>query len=349
MPQIGAGRPHDPLDDDDFPRTVRVRDILVIPSPGHRADPQVWLDYRAVDAAVDLGGGVILERLSDDDVAEEVIHASFPRGLHHEAIRQFGQLYSFWREVPEDEWADQSFFNWDPAHHLSQAVAISRFVLDNAHGFEFAGRVIDRSDGRRRIAPLTGHDGRTAYRSRKDRFWFTHQEADELGVLLDHYRGVKDDLPERVGRALWQAERSCYSRYINEVATSIVTGFEALVNTGRAEPATAQFTSRAKALADELGFETSKSYWNWVYDVRSRIVHGAEGQLVAPAGWDETDAEPPQDVAKIAKAQDVLRGAIRRAIEDADFRAAFASDESVRLRWPLPRKRRLSRRILSHF
>jgi len=31
--------------------------------------------------------------------------------------------------------------------------------------------------------------------------------------------------------------------------------------------------------------------------------------LVAPTGWDETDADPPPHVAKIAKAQDVLRSA----------------------------------------
>lgn len=345
MPQIGAGPPDELLDAEDFPRTIRVRDILVIPSPGHRADPQEWLDHPAVDAAVDLGNGVYLERLTGDDVAEQVIHASIPRGLNFDATRQFGQLYSFWREVPEGEWEQPSFFNWDPDAHLSQAVAISRLVLDNAHGFEFAGRVFDRSDGRRRIAPLTGHEGRVVYRTRKSRFWFTTQEAAELSALLAQYRRCHDALPDRVRRALWQVDRGCYSRYITEAATHIVTGFEALVNTGRAEPATVQFTRRARALADELGIETSGRYWSWVYDVRSRIVHGAEGRLVAPVGWDETDAEPPADVAKIAKAQNVLRAAVRRAIEDQAFRDVFDSDESVRLRWPLPRRRRVWRRL----
>jgi len=32
---------------------ARVRDVLVIPSPGHRADEQAWLDYPAVEDAVD--------------------------------------------------------------------------------------------------------------------------------------------------------------------------------------------------------------------------------------------------------------------------------------------------------
>ncbi len=49
---------------------------------------------RAIDGPVDLGNGVMLERLRADDVAEQVIHASLPRGLRHEPTRQFGQLYS---------------------------------------------------------------------------------------------------------------------------------------------------------------------------------------------------------------------------------------------------------------
>jgi len=74
-------------------------------------------------------------------------------------------------------------------------------------------------------------------------------------VLLDQYRACRDELPARVGRALWQADRSWYSRYINEAATSIVIGLESLVNTGRGEPATAQFTNRSKQLSDELGLD----------------------------------------------------------------------------------------------
>lgn len=349
MPQIGAGRPDELLEEEDFPRTNRVRDVLVIPSPGHRADEQEWLDNAAVEDAIDLGNGVFIERLRADDLAEEVIHASIPRGLLFDATRSFGQLYSFWREVPEADWEQSSLFNWDPSGAISEAIALSRFVLDNAHSFEFAGRVFDRTDSRRRIAPLTGHDGRIAYRTRKDRFWFTAADAQELRVLLDHYRACRDELPARVRRALWQADRSCYSRYINEAATSIVIGLESLLNTGRSEPTTAQFTNRSKQLADELGIETSRRYWHWVYDARSRIVHGAEGMLVAPTGWDESDADPPPDVAKIAKAQDVLRSVIRKAIEDEDFRAAFASGGTVRTRWPLPSRRAWWRRAVSGF
>jgi hypothetical protein len=64
---------------------------------------------------------------------------------------------------------------------------------------------------------------------------FTPAEAEELRGVLDQYRAVKDGLPERVGRSLWHADRSCYCRYIHEAVTNIVTGLEALLNTGEDE------------------------------------------------------------------------------------------------------------------
>jgi Apea-like HEPN len=341
VPEIGAGRPPDAEDWDEpeFPEMEVVRDVLVIPSPGHQADPDEWMEHPEVDEAVDLGNGVMLERLrriDDDDLAEQVIHASLPRGLNFEPTRQFGQLYSFWREIPEDEWNGQRMHAWDPTRAIVEAVAISRLVLDNGHSYEFAGRVFDRNDGRRRIAPLTGFDGRTAYRARKSRFWFTEPEAFELRRLLDRYRAVKETLPDRVERALGQAERSAQSRYITDAVAHIATGLEALLNTNEDEEITKQFVKRSRQLADELGIEgTSNTYWNWVYTKRSEAVHGAESTLVAPGGWYESDAEPPADVRKIAKAQDVLRAAIRRAIEDNEFRAVFVDDDAIAARWPL--------------
>lgn len=49
----------------------------------------------------------MLERLRGDeaDLAEQVIHAALPRGQNFEPVRQFGQMYSFWRDVPVREWS----------------------------------------------------------------------------------------------------------------------------------------------------------------------------------------------------------------------------------------------------
>jgi hypothetical protein len=337
VPQIGAGQPGDLEDEDEFPRVVLVRDVLVVPSPGHRANEQDWLDNPPVEEAVDLGNGVFVGRLRGDDseLPDQVMDASSAAGINYRPTRQFGQLYSFWREIPRDEWDGPKMHSWDATQAIGEALALSRFVLDNAHSFEFAGRVLDRSDGHRRIACSLGYDGRIAYRVRKDRFWLTTAEAEELRQLLAQYRAVKKALPDRVRRTLWHADRSCYCRYIHEAVGNIVTGFEALLNTGEDEPIAAQFVKRSQALAAELGVETSRSYWSWVYDVRSKAVHGADARLVVPAGWDETTGDPPRDVARVAQAQDVLRHALRKAIEDEGFRGVFQSEDSIRRRFPL--------------
>jgi hypothetical protein len=185
--------------------------VLVVPSPGHRANDRDWLDHPPVEDAVDLGDGVFLERLrgDDSDVPDQVMDASSARGFHFEPIRQFGQLYAFWLEVPLDEYEEHGYA-WDPTNVVAEAIALSRFVLDNAHGFEFVGRVIDRSDGYRKIASTLSYDRRIAYRTRKDRFWLTTGDAEELRRLLDRYRAVREMLPDRVKRALWHADRSCY-------------------------------------------------------------------------------------------------------------------------------------------
>jgi hypothetical protein len=73
-----------------------------------------------------------------------------------------------------------------------------------------------------------------------------------------------------------------------------------VLNTGEEESIAAQFVKRSHALATELAIETSRSYWSWAYDVRSKAATGAEAQLVVPAGWDETAGDPPPDVVQIA-------------------------------------------------
>lgn len=310
-----------------------VRDVLVVPSPGHHVEDDDWMNSPPAAGPVRLGNGVVVERLIDD-TADQVIAASIPAGLNFAATRQFGQLYSFWRRVPRAEY-EADLYAWDTSRAISEAIALSRLVIDNAHCAEFAGRVIDRADGHRKIVPLLGLDGRVAYRARNDRSWLTTDEAGALRTLLERYRAVKHDLPDRVRRGLWHADRSSFCRYLTEAVTNIVTGLEALLNTGDDEPVTAQFVKRSQRLAAELGTDTSRTYWSWVYDVRSKAVHGDEVTLVAPPGWTESSGDLPLDVARVAKAQDVLRAAIRRSIEDDAFCAAFASDEAVRQIWPL--------------
>jgi hypothetical protein len=46
--------------------------------------------------------------------------------------------------------------------------------------------------------------------------------------------------------------------------------------------------------------------------------------------------EEQDALADIARLQDLLRVAVRRALEDDGFRRLFADDDTIRDRWPLP-------------
>jgi hypothetical protein len=48
-----------------------------------------------------------------------------------------------------------------------------------------------------------------------------------------------------------------------------------------------------------------------------------------------TDGEQRAAVERVAKPQDALRAVLRKAITDPEFRAIFASDDSIRELWPV--------------
>lgn len=313
---------------------ARVRDILIVPTDDRFRDLPEWETHPPAGwdgVPADLGDGITIQRLETAE-AETVMDASAPAGKDFHPARQFGQLCSFVREVGEEEY-EEAPYACDGVGALGDTVALSRLVLDNAYCSEFAARVVEEN-GDITIIPISSYEERLAYRLREERFWLTVEEAAQLAALRDAYRAVSGALPDRVSRALWHAERSTHTRYLHEAVTQIVTGLEALLKTERHE-ATRQFTVRAPALAAELGFEPTGVDWAAVYAARSDASHGARVELFAPAGHAAGGAPPLEAVAQVAGAQDVLRTAVRKAIEDTDFRASFADDEAVRGRWPL--------------
>lgn len=107
---------------------VRARDLIVcagdpsldVPIEEVYAHPPIgWDRHPGVDDerfgetvdAIDLGGGIFIEEL-DRDTAELVMNACTPRGHYFVPVRQFGQRYSFVKEVPLDE-LEHRHFAWD--------------------------------------------------------------------------------------------------------------------------------------------------------------------------------------------------------------------------------------------
>lgn len=173
---------------------------------------------------------------------------------------------------------------------------------------------------------------KTAYRARSDRDWLDGPEAEELAALLTDYWASR--LPERVDRALWRSEEGVGVQFLEPMVPFLTGGLEALLKTER-HRSTKQFTERVPVLAAEVGVEgVDAVLCEDIYNGRSAWVHGAPVQLFNPnasrsPGKPGPDPEMREVLARVALLQDTLRRAIRRAIEDPDFRARFRDDEQI--------------------
>jgi len=283
-----------------------------------------------------LARGLTLQRL-DHELGEAVMNACSPRGHYFVPVRQFGPMYSFVLDVDASE-LEARRWTWDTAGVIQEAVAMSRLVLDNGYSTDYAARVFDYASGEQQIMPAITR--RPSYRLRRTRDWLTHSEADEFTELVSSYWEVRDAMPERVTHALWQAEYAAAVRWLDIIGPLLVIAFEALVNTSK-QLVTRQFQERVPAVTAEAGAPLSKSLCTWMYDARSRWVHGSRVPLyrrpqTKGEAWEgPTDTEQQAALERIATTQDSLRAVLRRCIEDADFRAVFASEEGIRSRWPV--------------
>lgn len=339
---------------------VRVRDLIIcvgdpsidVPIEEVYAHPPIgWDRHPGVDDerfgetvdTIDLGCGIAIADL-DRDTAELVMNACTPRGHYFVPVRQFGQRYSFVKEVSLDE-LEQRHFAWDTDGTLDDALTLSRLIRDNGYSTEYAARLIDYEDGQRCIVYVLHRKDKAIWRLRRDREWLDAAEGRELAGLLAAYWECREELPPRVRRAMWRMAYVPRIRWADIVVPILVSGLEALLKIGRRD-LTEQFKKRAPALAADLGVDgLSEDLAERLYDGRSDWVHGSHVQLFAgPSAGAETpgeeEPEGPQSsdersaFTEVALLQDVLRGAVRRAIEDSEFRQVFVADESIAERWP---------------
>ena len=277
-----------------------------------------------------LGDGIVLQRI-DDDEAEAVMDAAEPAGENYDATRQWSQFYALVREVDEAEY-EETGDNYDVGGLMNETIALSRLIVDNAYCSEYAARLIDHN-GRRQIAPILSFEQRLSYRLREGRFWVTEAEAGELAALRTSYRAVKGTLSGRVSRAMWRAERSTHTRFLDEAVMHVVTGLEALLKTERHQ-ATNQFTTRALP----RGRAWAQPRRRLDRDLRRALPKrhtGVRSHSSPLPGGRPADRRYPAAISQVARAQDLLRAAVRRAIEDGAFCEKFATDDAVRIAWPL--------------
>jgi hypothetical protein len=337
---------------------VRVRDVLVCTTTDTDVSseelnahlpigfpPLPFDEPPSSGAPVELGRRLSIGRLSDDD-SQLVMNACTPRGHYFAPIPQFGQRYSFIRNVDLDEWRGHPF-RWDEEGVISDALMLSRLIRDNGQSTMFAARIADFADGEQTVAYTLPTQGKSVYRLRRDRDWLDESEGAELRSLLAAFWAIGERaLPARVRRAIFRTEYASWLPWADLALPILIGGLESLLKTDR-HPSTRQFTTRVPALAAELGFDgINADFCEEMYDARSEWVHGAHVRLFstgldAEQSAEQGAAEGPEDaeqrdaIADIARVQDVLRGAVRRCIEDEDFRAIFADDDRIRSPWPL--------------
>jgi hypothetical protein len=86
------------------------------------------------------------------------MNACTPRGHYFVPVRQFGQRYSFVKEVPI-EGLKERHFAWDTDRTLDDALTLSRLIRDNGYSTQYAARLLDYEDGQPTSTAKTSRSG----------------------------------------------------------------------------------------------------------------------------------------------------------------------------------------------
>jgi hypothetical protein len=234
----------------------------------------------------------------------------------------WGQLYAFWNENP----TDPAELIWDPDRSLATTVALSRLIHPTSIGFKYGARVILGPDNCIKEiipGPVSGLLADVYVAAPTARDWLADSDALALQSLLTRYHTASAALPPRVRRALWNHEFAAAIQWIDVRWTVIATALESLVHTDRSQ-STRQFVNRVTALANRVGVSFSRQDAQDAYDNRSLLAHGQD--------LSNTD---PTTTALYCRMEEVLRVAIRTAIEDDNFRDIFLDENRIRQEFPL--------------
>jgi hypothetical protein len=181
------------------------------------------------------------------------------------------------------------------------------------------------------------------YRLRNDRDWLTRAEALELRQLLDAYWENMDSFPEQLNIAISLSEGAVHQPTLGRALVVLFMGLEALLNTGKHQ-VTKQIIKRMVMLSADVDVAgVSGNFAKTMYEHRSSPAHGQELPAMASMATKQgnrrsrlrtTDLDP-EYMAKVARVQDLLRAATRRAIIEPSFATTFRDVASIRRRWPV--------------
>jgi hypothetical protein len=304
----------------------RVIDYLLVTT-----DPAVpGEELNGVSTAGSHGPIALTDQVRIDSIDEELAHrlmlACELRGERWEPARQYGVAQAFVREIDFTDDRCGNPYAWDEDQAIYVALALSRLIRPHATGCDYALRRIIDTDDRERLVSHDAEEARVAFRiDDRSRGWLDVGEAEQLRALLAVYDHAA--MPSRIKRAMWLCELMVRERYLEDALPLIVAGLEALLKVGSGR-LTDQFSQRTAALSAELSTGLDEARCEDAYDDRSGVVHGAQVDLSIPV-------HRTRWVSEVDGLQQTLRAAIRKAIEEPQFRALFASDAAIEARWPL--------------
>jgi hypothetical protein len=254
-----------------------------------------------------------------------IADACEPRGHFFRAVRQAGVRYAFWRDVTHEAIRASGLVDhsrWDADESLYYAVALSRYVRDNAASTNQVARVVDYERGAQQVQPQRIYESSHTYRlPLVNRDWLDDDDAACLRRLLALYWRRETNLPDRIRRAMWRAEYATWTKWVDHAIPLIVAAFESLFAT-RIDNPTRSFKRRLPMLAAMVEMDgIDADFAERLYVARSEGVHGAAVNLLtgrtAEAIWD------------FRLGLGLLRETLRRLIENEAFSDHFADKQSI--------------------
>jgi len=303
---------------------MKCRDVVIHTNSGIFGNEEESKRFPPIQQQIDLSKDIWLGRL-DSDTAKLVMDSCEPRVLGAPLpVRQFAQLYSFVRELPDDS----DLYRWDEDNELTAVVGLSRLIHPTFIGFAYAARVGYESNGVKQIFPaqIKGISPEAFLSPNRKRDWLIDSEANQLRDLIPILR---QQLPKRIHNALWYHEYAVRTYFLDHRWTLVCTGLEALLHTDRVRN-TDQFTKRLPALALELGVNVSEAEAVEAYDLRSRLAHGVSFLSTGTGQNLQTSQLYLYD-----RLEDALRTAVLRGMQDKPFRNIFSDEAQIRKRWPI--------------
>ena len=194
---------------------------------------------------VELAPGLTLGKLNTE-LADLIANACEFRGhFYYSRYRPYGWRYDYVLEQPLAE--ARCCSRWDQDELIRLALALSRFVRDNADSGQYATRVTEYVNGELRVMPYDCRELRHVYRMSDPhdstiRDWLDADEARRLAELIEAFRSA-GRLPGRVEQAFWKLEHTAWEYYADVILPVLAAGLEGLLSTS--DPAADQTVRHA--------------------------------------------------------------------------------------------------------